>query len=240
MGNSFRWLLKIFRGNKKPENEDLYNILGFVPKNIEIYKLALIHRSASSFSPTGDVINNERLEFLGDSILGFVLAEYLYQNYPEKREGDLTKLRSRYVNGKNLEKFSKEIGLEKLIVSKTNLKKSVHISGDAVEALIGAIYLDRGFEEAKAFILSRYIESCNRNNQSDYNDYNFKGEIIEWCQYKKYPFRYETIKNGQLKDGRPFFSSILFIKDKPAGCGFGESKKIAEQAASREALYECR
>ncbi len=239
MGLCFRWFSKLF-GGQNTEEKSLEKILGFKPNNIEFYKLALIHRSASFISPTGELLNNERLEFLGDAVLGLTLAEYLYLGYPFKTEGDLTKLRARYVNGKNLEYFSKEIGLDRLIVTKANIHKSVHISGDAVEALIGAIYLDRGMEYARNFILNRYVKTCDQLQNEPDADYNYKGEIIEWCQHHKLEFRFHTVQNSFPKNSRPFFSTILYIDNSPAGCGFGASKKIAEQAASREALYACR
>jgi len=237
MHKSIKALVSIFYCSNSELRKELKRIIGFNPLNIEYYKIALIHKSASFTSSDGATINNERLEFLGDAVLGMTIAEYLYNKYPDMTEGELTKLRSKFVNGTNLEKFSKDSGIDKIIVTRANLRKSIHLTGDAVEALIGAIYLDRGFGKAKYFIINKFLPSCisvqSRNNAI----YNFKSELIEWCQYKKIDFRYDTILHPTSNNHRPLFLSNIYINDSIMGVGVGRSKKDAEQAASREALY---
>ncbi len=236
MHKSIKALVSIFYCDSELVKE-IKNIIGFRPHDIEYYKLALVHRSASFASSGGTTINNERLEFLGDAVLSVTIAEYLYLKYPDMSEGELTKLRSRFVNGNNLEKFSKESGIDKLIVTRADLRKSIHITGDAVEALIGAIYLDRGPDKAKQFILRKFLTSCMNIQNGNNADYNFKSEVIEWCQHNKYEFRFDTILHPTSSNHKPLFICNLWIDNKVFGVGVGRSKKDAEQSASRESLY---
>ena len=217
--------------------KELKSILGFTPKNTQLYKQALLHRSVSFISESGSIINNERLEFLGDAVLGMCIAEYLYLKYPHVDEGELTKIRSRLVSGHNLEKLSKQMGIHSLIVSRANLRKSVHISGDAVEALIGAIYLDKGFEKTKEFVNKRFLKICENIEANADAYYNFKSTVIEWCQQKKIEYHFHTIIHRESSNHRPLFICNLIIGNEVCGVGFGRSKKDAEQNAAREALY---
>lgn len=236
MHKSIKALVSIFYCDSSLKKE-IKNIIGFNPKNIEYYKLALVHRSASFVSKEGSTINNERLEFLGDSVLGFIIAEYLYQKFPDISEGELTKLRSRYVNGSNLEKFSKQSGIDKLIVTRADLRKSIHITGDAVESLIGAIYLDHGIKKTKRFVIKHFLPSCISIQNRSNSDYNYKSEVIEWCQHKKIDYRFETSLHPSSSNHRPLFICNLLISNNIFGVGTGRSKKEAEQSASRETLY---
>lgn len=220
--------------------KEIKTITGFCPRKIKYYKLALVHKSASFVAQDGKIINNERLEFLGDAVLGATVAEYLYLKYPDISEGELTKMRSRLVNGSNLEKFSKESGIANLIVTRANLRRSIHITGDTVEALIGAIFLDRGFKKARRFIINKLIGTEPSNDRINTTDYNYKSEIIEWCQHKKRGFNFTSIQHPSSSNHRPLFISNLKIDDNIAGVGVGRSKKDAEQAAAREALYGVR
>lgn len=236
MHKSIKALVSIFYCSDNLKNE-IKNISGLKPRNIEYYKLAFVHRSASFISPEGSTINNERLEFLGDSVLGFIIAEYLYTKHPDISEGELTKLRSRYVNGSNLEKFSKQSGIDKLIVTRADIRKSIHITGDAVESFIGAIYLDHGLKKTKQFVINRFLPNCISIQNSSNSDYNFKSEVIEWCQHKKLEYIFETNLHPSSKNHRPLFICNLFISGVIIGVGTGRSKKDAEQSASRETLY---
>jgi len=217
--------------------KELKLILGFSPKNIEYYKLALQHRSVAVVSLSGNAINNERLEFLGDAVLGMCIADYLYLKYPYTSEGELTKMRSKFVNGSNLEKLSKYLGISELIVSRANLRKSVHISGDAVEAFIGAIYLDRGFKKAQKFVEERFLKICENLEANAETYYNFKSAVIEFCQRNKREYSYDTIVHHNSSNHKPLFICNLIVDNEIHGVGFGRSKKDAEQNAARETLY---
>jgi len=217
--------------------KELKLLLGFSPKNIEYYRLALHHRSAYTVSSSGYSINNERLEFLGDAVLGMCIADYLYINFPDTNEGELTKMRSKFVNGNNLEKLSKHLGLHNLIISKANLKRSIHITGDAVEALIGAIYLDRGIKKAQKFVTERFIKICENIEANADAYYNFKSNLIEYCQRNRKTYLFDTIKHIKSNQHKPMFICNLKIDNSIEGVGFGRSKKEAEQNAARESLY---
>jgi ribonuclease-3 len=236
MHKSIKALVSIFYCDSDLEKQ-IRHVIGFRPRNIEYYKLALVHRSASFIAPGGSTINNERLEFLGDAVLGVTIAEHLYLKYPDMSEGELTKLRSRFVNGNNLEKFCKESGIDKLIVTRADLRKSIHITGDAVEALIGAIYLDRGAEKAKQFILKKFLTSCMNIQNGNNAEYNYKSEVIEWCQHNKFEYRFDTNLHPTSSNHKPLFICNLRVGERIFGVGTGRSKKDAEQSASREALY---
>ncbi|MCR5454172.1 MAG: ribonuclease III, partial [Bacteroidales bacterium] len=142
----------IFRLDKK-FSKTIRKITGYYPNHLDYYKTALIHRSKSLKAKGGFLVNNERLEYLGDSVLDLLIGEYLYKKFPKQQEGYLTQCRSRIVNGEKLSEVSKHLGLDKLV--KTNVKanaKGVHLYGDAFEAFLGALYLDRGFKVAGKFI----------------------------------------------------------------------------------------
>lgn len=215
----------------------LQGILGFRPKNMAYYRLALTHRSASLHDENNVARNNERLEFLGDAVLDEVMAEYLYLTYPDMPEGELTKLRSKYVSGTSLERFSGETGINRIITTRANIRQAVHLTGDAVEALIGAVMLDYGREKAKKFILERFLTSCLNNVDTENRDYNYKSEVIEWCQHKKLPFKFETSEDLSSTRNRQMFICTIKVRGAVAGVGFGNSKKMAEQMAARETLF---
>jgi ribonuclease-3 len=203
-----------------------------------LYDLAFIHKSASATDSRGNMVNNERLEFLGDAILGAIIAEFLYNRFPQEDEGFLTKTRSKLVNRSFLTRLTFDMGLHVFIDSNTvkNIDKS-HIFGDALEALIGAIYLDTNYQTTKYFvtrkILSKYVDLA----EIEQNDTNFKSRLIEWSQKNKKEIRFETTEEtGNEKAGQPKFISVIIVENNQLGRGTGSSKKEAQQNACREAL----
>ncbi len=230
--------IKLFSSSRKGFYLFLKDLLGFYPSNLKIYDLAFVHKSASVYDSQGNLVNNERLEFLGDAILGAIIADFLYNRFPQEDEGFLTKNRSKLVNRSFLTRLTFDMGLNVFIDSNTtkNIDKS-HIYGDAFEALIGAIYLDKGYPTVKYFvtkkILSHYVDLA----EVEQADTNFKSQLIEWSQKNKKELRFETGEDpGNDKTKQPQFRAKVFIGKKEMGRGTGTSKKEAHQNAARETL----
>ncbi|WP_321333865.1 ribonuclease III [uncultured Bacteroides sp.] len=214
-----------------------YQILGFYPRNIRIYEQALLHKSTSLRSEKGRPLNNERLEFLGDAILDAIIADIVYRHFDGKKEGFLTNTRSKIVQRETLNKLAVEIGLDKLI--KFTTRSSSHNSymyGNAFEAFIGAIYMDRGYERCKKFleekIISRYIDLDTLSRK----EVNFKSKLIEWSQKNKMEVSFELIKQFLDQDSNPVFQTEVLIENVSTGTGVGYSKKESQQNASEMAL----
>lgn len=215
------------------------NITGFYPQNEELYKLAFIHKSATLQLPNGITMNNERLEFLGDAVLDAVVAEYLYINFPDKKEGFLTQTRSKLVNGEYLGKLAISLGLDKLILSYTsNFDKNKHILGDAFEAFTGAIFLDRGYEAVKKFIVKQIFYKNIDLKKVLKTETNYKSKLIEWSQKEKKEISFQTFELKDEVTERQRFLSELVIEGKIKSKGKGNSKKEAEQNAAELALKE--
>ena len=214
------------------------NIVGFRPSNPNLYRIALIHKSASIISHDGSIVNNERLEFLGDAILDAIIAEYLFLKFPNKDEGFLTKLRSNIVNGENLSILSEKINLTKLIVSNIkSSKSSKHLYEDLFEAFIGAIFLDQGYEITKKFILNRIIKQHVDINKLAATDTNYKSKLVEWSQKDKKSVFFDTaLDESNINSSEAFFVSHIKIENEVLGEGFGSSKKEAEQNAAKKTL----
>lgn len=216
--------------------DELHRITKLYPTNEELYKLAFVHRSASLKLPDGSTINNERLEFLGDAILDSIVAEYLYRNFPDKPEGFLTQTRSKIVNGESLAHLTSTLGLDKFIVSHaSHFDTNKNILGDVFEAMIGALYLDKGYKSVRKFVVKRLINKYIDIDKVVETEYNYKSRLIEWTQHKKVELSFNTVAadNGERT---PYFSSEAIIDGKTVATGFGQSKKEAEQNASQIAL----
>jgi len=216
---------------------DLVRMLGFLPRNLSLYRLAFIPRSALQKNPSGNHLNNERLEYLGDAVLDAIVADHLFKRFPEGNEGFMTKLRARIVKRKNLDYLAIKIGIPALITPGiTTGSKSKHIYGNALEAFIGAIYLDRGYLAAKKFferkIMRRHIDLVKLVQK----DPDYKSRIIEWCQKNRVDISFDS-KEEQFEGNKsPSFVSTIHINEEEKGSGRGDSKKEAEQQASKMAL----
>ncbi len=214
-----------------------YHILGFYPKSIELYQQALLHKSSSVRSEKGRPVNNERLEFLGDAILDAIVADIVYRHFGGKREGFLTNTRSKIVQRDTLNKLAVQIGLDKLI--KYSTRSSSHNSymyGNAFEAFIGAIYLDRGYEKCKEFIETRIIGRFIDLDKLSRKEVNFKSKLIEWCQKNKVEVSFELIEQTLDANSNPIFQTEVLIENISAGQGEGYSKKESQQNAAQVAL----
>lgn len=226
----------LFRRDKEPFLQ-LRRILGFYPKDITLYQTALKHKSTNFKG--GSHKNNERLEFLGDAVLGCVVADLLYEKYPKRQEGFLTTLRSKLVRRDMLNKLADKIGLDQL-VDYSGRKTSAHNSymdGNALEALVGAVYLDRGYEYAVYFIRDRVFRLHVDIEEVSKTEENFKSKLIEWCQKHQFDFMFEVVSEVIQPDkNSTLFTTRVTIEDQYCGTGEGYSKKESHQDAARHAF----
>jgi ribonuclease-3 len=225
-------ILQLFSPNKQLLSQ-LEHLLGFTPKRLAFYQLALMHRS--KLEEVQD--NNERLEFLGDAILGAIVAEYLFKKYPHQTEGYLTELRSRIVRRETLNNVALRMGLNKLVQYNQNdrgLGRS-HIFGNALEALIGAVYLDQGFVKTRKFILKQLIRPYVDINVLESTDTNYKNQLLSWAQKNNHILSFDTM--DESKDGvRKLFTIGIVLDGKLVVTGTGFNKKEAGQVAAQKAL----
>ena len=205
------------------------DIFGFVPNNIELYKLALIHKSAS-IVVDGQTINNERLEFLGDAVIESVTSDYLFIEYPEYDEGRLTQLRSKIVSRQSLNGIAKKMGLDRCVICNHSVSLSQkHIFGDAFEAMMGAIYLDQGYDFANRLLINTIYRNYLSIDDILRSETDFKSRLIEWCQKNHYTIEFRTETDPSTSGARPMFHSVVYVDGIAVGHGTGDSKKVAEQ-----------
>ena len=227
--------IRVHLSPDKTFHESLKNIFGLYPKNIGLYKSAFRHSSASSFIKEGIKDSNERLEFLGDSIISSVVADYLFKKFPFKDEGFLTKMRSRMVSRNQHNQIALKLGLNKFIDAQRELSGvASSINGDAYEALIGAIYLDRGYEFVQQFLLTRIINIHIDMDEVENKEVDFKSKLIEWVQKEKKVLQFETISDGNTSESRQFIVNAN-IDTQTLGTAQHFSKKRAEQLAAETA-----
>jgi ribonuclease-3 len=207
-------------------------IIGYWPKEASLYKLALRHASAYPFRKKKGERNNERLEFLGDAVIDLVVADILYYRYPAEDEGYLTKLRSKIVSRNNLNRVADELGIPNLVVANLKGNHSESIYGDALEALIGAMYLDHGMTRVERFIVQKIIDPFLSNDDLFETTLNYKSEVIEHFQAEKVSFRFEEL-DRQGEQHNSTFTMGLFIGNTLVAKGEGSSKKKGEEAASK-------
>jgi len=223
-------LSNFFSKNSSPLAKKLENVLGFKPKTIALYEKALRHKSAS-INNNGTKENNERLEFLGDAILDSIAATYFFKKFPLKEEGFLTTMKSRLVSRKNLNQIALKIGIKELL--EANIRQdSKTILGDALEAIIGAIYLDRGFDKTQEFVVKKLIGTYMDIEHLINTEVNFKSKVIEWAQKNKTEIEFVT--HEKIIDDQSIFQSFLKLNGEEQAEGMGKSKKVAEQAAAEK------
>lgn len=233
--------LHIFRLLSKNRQEPFLSfshILGFNPGNIELYQIAVRHRSVPFKNKHGELVNNERLEFLGDAVLNSIVADVLYHNHEKENEGFLTNARSNIVKRDSLNKICRQIGLDKLVVTdkQLNLKNNSNIFGNAMEAFVGAVYLDAGYEKCAEFVKKRMLISKEWIQNLVEESENFKSELLEWCQQRYLSLDYELLGEIVDEDNLHTFTSQVLINGKPICTGIGSSKKESHQQASSLAL----
>jgi ribonuclease III len=235
--NSSNLLNANFTG-KRAFYSQLKAILGFRPGNRKLYELAFVHKSASIKLADGSLVNNERLEFLGDAILDAAISHYLFEMYDHQDEGFLTKIRSKIVNRDNLNALAEKVGIDRLLISNVNQHMfGRNLYGNALEALIGAIYLDRGYRVTKKYLIRRVIHHHLDLKELEKTEIDFKSQVIEWAQKHKKEIHFSSSDHFDAENKSLHFSVKLFIDEQPVGSGEGLSKKEAEQHASEEALH---
>lgn len=216
----------------KSKNRTLKEILGFYPSNINLYEQAFTHKSVVNETSDSDKkVSNERLEFLGDAILGAITAEYFFNKYPFKEEGFLTKMRSRMVSRSFLNKLAIDIGLDTFLETSADTTRTKSIFGDAFEALIGAIYLDKGYETSKKFIVGKIIRDYINIEELVEQERDFKSKLVEYCQKKKK--KLEFILEEYNNSNGVYYKCRLLINNKEVCETEEKSKKSAEQKASK-------
>jgi len=210
-------------------------ILGFYPKQIDLYELALRHKSTTILSEEGLPLNNERLEFLGDAVLNVLVSDILFHRFHEQKEGFLTKTRSRIVQRESLNRMALELGLDKLIIATPTVNiPHLSIYGNALEALIGAIYTDQGYRRCRQFLEKQLIARFIDMDILVSTDANFKSTLLEWSQQEKKPIQFDT--QEFINQGNRQFKASVLLQGDILGEGLGHSKKEAQQQASKQAL----
>lgn len=233
-------LSKIYKLHLSPDRKYvkvLKNLMGFVPGNLSLYRMAFRHKSIAAGIKNGVKNSNERLEFLGDAILGSVVAEVLFKMYPYKDEGFLTEMRSKIVSRANLNQLGKKLGFDELIefdattVNITSTQSS--LLGDAFEALVGAIYLDKGYNFTKDFLINRIIKPHIDIHTLEITETNFKSKLIEWCQRNSKDILFELIPNLEGESSKLFTIQVV-VGGEVLATGVDYNKKNAEKLAAEK------
>ena len=219
----------------------LYDILGFYPRHIHYYKQALMHKSVGKRNEKGKPLNNERLEFLGDAILDAVVGDIVYRHFEGKREGFLTNTRSKLVSRDTLGKLAKEMGLSQLILSAGHSSAhNSYMDGNAFEALVGAVYLDRGYNACMRFMEKRILKQVINIDKVAYKEVNFKSKLIEWSQKNRVKLDFRLVSQQNDKTGSPKFVYQVVLESVEGEKGEGYSKKESQQNASKATLQRLR
>ena len=237
LNNSIIDRIKLPFRKEKELFSSLREILGFYPRKIELYKLALMHKSIARRNAKGKPVNNERLEFLGDAVLDAVVGDIVYRHFEGKREGFLTNTRSKLVQRDTLNKLAQEMGINRLILSSGHSNShNNYMGGNAFEALVGAIYLDRGYDMCMRFMQKRILSQLINIDKVAYKEVNFKSKLIEWSQKNKVRLDFKLVSQSKESGGSPTFIYKAIIEGLDGGQGKGYSKKESQQIASKETL----
>ena len=219
----------------------IYEMTGFYPRHIEYYKLALMHKSASMRNAKGRPLNNERLEFLGDAILDAVVGDIVFRHFEGKREGFLTNTRSKLVQRETLGRLAQEMGLLQLIQSSDHsTSHNSYMGGNAFEALVGAIYLDRGYDACMLFMKKRILKQLINIDKVAYKEVNFKSKLLEWTQKNRVRMEFRQVSQSKDDSGSPVFETVTIIEGIEGCKGKGYSKKESQQLASKDTLQRLR
>lgn len=232
-----RKLLKLYNfyfSSDKEFTRRLRTLLGFTPSNLFIFKLAFYHKSAINEKPYA-IQNNERLEYLGDAVLGTIVAEYLFQKYPSGNEGFLTKMRSKIVKRKSLNKIADKMGLDIFLSQYNSTKLSSSMLGNAFEALIGAVYIECGYEKTKRYVINKILRSYLDIHELETYDDNYKSQLLEWGQKNGKNILYKVIAKYKFEK-RDRFKVAVMVDDEKIATADDFNKKSAEQTASEKAM----
>jgi len=234
----FSRIYKLYFSPERNYVRSLENLLGFIPGNLRLYRMAFRHRSVAVEVKNGAKNSNERLEFLGDAILGSVIAEILFKMYPYKDEGFLTEMRSKIVSRANLNQLAKKLGLDEHIEYDNRIighnNKQGSLLGDTFEAMIGAIYLDKGYNFTRNFLISRIIKPHIDIHTLELTETNFKSKLIEWCQRHGKDVSFEVIANDEGENSK-LFTIQISVDGESCAIGRDYNKKNAEKLAAEKA-----
>ncbi len=226
---------KILKGKTTTDKKlvaAIRNIAGFTPTNLELYRLATAHSSIAKEYGNGYKESNERLEYLGDAILGAAVADYLFKKFPFKPEGFLTEIRSRIVNRESLNLLARRIGIANIVqYDQKNAHLQQVILGNTLEAIVGAVYLDKGYLRTKKFVIDKLISPNYDLDELVNSDSNFKSKIIEWAQREGKQVRFEILEIKKTRNHKEFTAQV-WVDNEAKGTGYGNSKKKAEQDAA--------
>ena len=215
----------------------IHSITGFYPRNIGLYELAMVHRSKPVKLADGNWANNERLEFLGDAVLDTVVADFLYATFPDRHEGFLTSTRAKIVQRESLNRIGNTLHLDRHVHALTHAAThNSYICGNALEALVGAIYLDQGYSRCRRFIINRIIKKNFDLNDLVRTEQNFKSRLIEWTQKYRVTIEFELIDSYNDADKNPVFKTAIMLGGIYASAAEGYSKKVSLLAASKLAM----
>ncbi len=230
------WRLLKIPKKQNPSDKKLVaaieNLAGFTPVNLELYRLATLHSSVAKENGQGIKESNERLEYLGDAVLGAIVADFLFKKFPYKDEGFLTEIRSRIVNRESLNLMARKMGIASIVrFDEKNTQLQQAILGNTLEAIVGAIYLDKGYARCKRFVVQKLINPYVDLETLIHSDTNYKSRLIEWSQRENREVRFE-LENVKKVRGHKEFTARVWINNEPHGLGHGLNKKKAEQDAA--------
>lgn len=211
------------------------SLIGFTPSKLSIFKLAFYHKSASN-DKMNAITSNERLEYLGDAVLGTIVAEYLFKKYPNKNEGFLTKMRSKIVKRQSLNKIADKMGLDVILNEYNQTRLSRSMLGNALEALVGAVYLECGYNGTKRYVINKILRSYLDIHELEEYDDNYKSQLLEHCQKNGQVVTYKMLAKYKF-DKRDRFKVAVMIDGKKLATADDFNKKSAEQTASEKAMH---
>ncbi len=235
------FFLNLLSPQKRHVFKAWHNILGFYPNDLDLFRTAATHVSCQKKDKNGNIISNERLEYLGDSIISFVVADVLYHTYPDATEGFLTRTRSKIVCRSHLNDVSQHTGFNIMLQTSRGLKSNAqNVYGNAIEALVGAIYLDRGFKKAQEWVVNNIARHgiIKQLDEVISEDTDFKSIIYEWAQTHHKPLTFETINHAyDAAIDQHTYTTRLLIDNQPFATGTGTNKRLSEQNAAQKAAH---
>ncbi len=235
MINGIKKFYNLFLSQDRALARKLIPVLGFVPVNLRLFKLAFLHKSNLSEHEKRSLQNNERLEYLGDAILGTIVAEYLFKKYPDAQEGFLTKMRSKIVKRTTLNEIGEKMGLDMLMIELNNMRLSRTMVGNAVEALVGAIYLEKGYVGTRNYVVRKILRKFLDVHSLETFDDNYKSQLLEWCQKNGKTIEFKLTAHYKLHK-RDRFKIAVLIDGQKIAVADDFSKKSAEQLAAERAM----
>jgi len=234
---TLKFIFKLYNLYLSPEKgfaRRLRTLLGFVPANMAIFRLAFHHKSTVNDKQI-NAQSNERLEYLGDAVLGTIVAEYLFKKYPQKDEGFLTKMRSKIVKRKSLNRIADKMGLDVFLSEYNNTRLSKSMLGNALEALVGAVYLECGYYGTKKYVVHKILRGYLDIHELESFDDNYKSQLLEWCQKNGQTISYQMLAKYKM-DKRDRFKVAVLVNGQRVATADDFNKKSAEQTASEKAM----